>query len=339
MIQKEIALVKGDGSAREGMDVACKIVIAAAKKYGCEIKFADTPMGYNAFEEFGDTAPVQSLETIKKLGIVFFGGVGDPDIDKTIGTEHPEMRPEARGLLRLRQELGLLVNLRPFVLDKKFSHLFGVRPERVSEKGVRMLFVRYLLEDCYYGTADLIQYIPEDVRQKLGLKLKSEVTGDEEMVAGLSYFTRANLEKYFRWVYGYAREVGLPVIIANKKNVQSEQVFYVQNGLRISKEFPDIKTRELLIDAGIDALFHPNILDAIIDCANVHGDLITDGAAEVEGGMGMMHSLAINPDTGEAMFESGAGTLGAHRACNSRPTRMPGHARRRPRDDVRRRDS
>lgn len=315
-MKKIIALVKGDGAAPEAMAVACKVVVAAAKKHGCEVNFVNTQMGYNAFDKFGDTAPAESIKTIKQLGVVFFGGVGNPDLDKTIGTEHPEMRPEARGLLKLRQTLGLLINLRPFVLDKKFSHLFGVRPERVSEAGVRMLFVRYLLEDCYYGTVDLIKYIPEDIRQKLGLKLKSEVTGDEEIVTSLSYFTRSNLEKYFNWVYEYARKAGMPVIIANKKNVQSEQVFYVQNGLRISKEFPDVNTTELLIDAGIAALFHPNRLDAIIACANLHGDLITDGAAEVEGGMGMMHSLAINPDTGEAMFESGAGTDYKHAGQN-----------------------
>lgn len=303
-----IALVPGDGAAPEAMAIAEQVVLVAARMCGWQINFRLAPMGYDAFQEFGNTAPQSSIDLIKKLGLVFFGGVGNPALDKTIGTEHPEMRPEAPVLLALRQHLGLLINLRPFVLDNKFAHLFGVRADRVPEAGVRMLFARYLLEDCYFGTADLIKHIPENVRKHLGIKLKNNVTGDEEQVTGLSYFTRANLEKYFRWVYSYAREMELPVIVAHKQNVDPVQVFYLKNAHRIGWEFPDVKQSDLLIDAGIAALFHPGRLNAVIACANLHGDLITDGAAEVEGGMGMMHSLALNPDTGEAMFESGAGT-------------------------------
>ena len=56
-------------------------------------------------------------------------------------------------------------------------------------------------------------------------------------------------------------------------------------------------------------LFHPELLNGVIACGNEHGDILSDGAAEMVGGMGLMHSSAVNPDTGQAMFESGAGTV------------------------------
>jgi 3-isopropylmalate dehydrogenase len=55
-------------------------------------------------------------------------------------------------------------------------------------------------------------------------------------------------------------------------------------------------------------LFKPKELRGVIACGNEHGDILSDGAAEMVGGMGLMHSSAVNPDTMQAMFESGAGT-------------------------------
>ncbi|MDP1995136.1 MAG: isocitrate/isopropylmalate family dehydrogenase, partial [Ignavibacteria bacterium] len=102
MKEKRIALVTGDGSGPEMMAVACGIVIEAAEKDGVEIIFEETPMGWDAYEEYGDTLPQESFKRAVEIGTIFFGGVGDPKIDDTVGAEKPEMKPEARCLLALR---------------------------------------------------------------------------------------------------------------------------------------------------------------------------------------------------------------------------------------------
>jgi 3-isopropylmalate dehydrogenase len=76
----------------------------------------------------------------------------------------------------------------------------------------------------------------------------------------------------------------------------------------VSKDFPDVPFRSQLVDSACMQLFKPTLLRGVIACGNEHGDILSDGAAEMVGGLGMMHSSAVNPRTNQAMFESGAGT-------------------------------
>ena len=127
IMTKKIALVTGDGSGPEMMAQATRIVKHAARRDNINIEFVDTPMGWNAYEKFSDTTPAKSMETAMNIGLVFFGGVGDPKFDKTIGKEKPEMMPEARALLALRKEMGLLLNFRPMILMRELAHLSPLR--------------------------------------------------------------------------------------------------------------------------------------------------------------------------------------------------------------------
>jgi 3-isopropylmalate dehydrogenase len=73
-------------------------------------------------------------------------------------------------------------------------------------------------------------------------------------------------------------------------------------------EYPDVLLKHQLVDSCNALLFTPAKLHGVIVCGNEHGDILSDGAAAALGSMGMMCSSAINPVTGAAMFESGAGT-------------------------------
>lgn len=309
MVRKKIALVTGDGSAPEMMAAACAIAIEAAKKDGIDIIFEETPMGWNAYHRFGDTLPRKSLERAIELGTIFFGGVGDFENDSTIGAQNPKMKPEARVLLTLRKQMGLLLNFRPMVYYKALAHLANVKTETIPDEGVEQVFIRFLLEDSYFGTADLRGELNKNPISKLGIKLKEEVTGDERMITELSYYRRETIEKYFRTAFAYARAKGLPLISIDKANVMPRYDFWRKIATRIGKEeFADVKLTHQLIDSANALLFTPAKLHGVIACGNEHGDILSDGAASALGSMGMMCSSAINPDTQAAMFESGAGT-------------------------------
>lgn len=309
MTEKIIALVMGDGSGPEMMRVACAIAIEAAKKDGIEIIFEETPMGWNAYEKYKDTFPQESFNRAVEIGIIFFGSIGDPKFDNTIGAEKPEMKPEARVLLGLRSTMGLLLNFRPMIYYKELAHLAKVRPETIPEEGVEQVFIRFLLQDSYFGTTDLAEEIDEETRAKLGIKLKKDVTGKEEMITELSYYRRETIEKYVRAAFNYAKQKGLPVISIDKANVMARYDFWRKIVTKIGKEeFPEIPLFHQYVDASNALLFTPAKLHGVIACGNEHGDILSDGAAGALGSMGMMCSAAINPDTGAAMFESGAGT-------------------------------
>jgi 3-isopropylmalate dehydrogenase len=309
MKEKLIALVKGDGAGPEMMAQACKIAIAAARMDGIDIVFEETPMGWNAYEKFGDTLPPGSQKRAVEIGTIFFGGVGDPKLDNTIGAEKPEMRPEARALLALRAEMGLLLNFRPMIYYKALSHLSNVKPEHIPDEGIKQIWIRYFLEDSYFGNTDFASKISADTNAILCVKLKQAITGDEEIVTDLAYYRKATVEKYLRAAFSYARDLKMPLISIDKANVMSRYVFWRKIATRIGKEeFPDVTLIHQLVDSANALLFTPAKLHGVIACGNEHGDILSDGASSALGSMGMMCSSAINPDTGSSMFESGAGT-------------------------------
>ena len=308
MTEKRIALVMGDGAAPEMMRVACEIAIKAAERDGIRIIFEETPMGWNAYEKYGDTLPVSSRAKAIRLGTVFFGGVGDPILDNTLGKEHPEMRPETKCLLALRGGMGLLLNFRPMRYYKELDYLSGVRPERIPPEGINQVWIRFLLEDSYFGREHILHHLPETIVKEFGFKQKRDITGDEDEIAEPAYYSREMVEKYFRAVFAHAQKHGLPVTSIDKANMMSRYDFWRKIATRIGREFPDVPLTHLLVDSANALLFTPAKLHGDIACGNEHGDILSDGAAAAVGGMGMMHSSAVNPDDGNAMFESGAGT-------------------------------
>ena len=308
MKEKQIALVLGDGAAPEMMKVACGVAAKAAEHDGVRIVFKPTPMGWNAYEKYGDTLPVSSLAAARRLGTVFFGGVGDPKLDNTLGLEHPEMKPETKCLLALRGGMGLLLNFRPMRYYKELDYLAGVRPERIPCEGINQVWIRFLLEDSYFGREYILHHLPEMIVKEFGFKQKREVTGKEDVISEPAYYTREKVEKYFRAVFAHAQKHGLPVTSIDKANMMSRYDFWRKIATRIGREFPDVPLTHLLVDSANALLFTPAKLHGDIACGNEHGDILSDGAAAAVGGMGMMHSSAVNPDDGEAMFESGAGT-------------------------------
>ena len=111
-----------------------------------------------------------------------------------------------------------------------------------------------------------------------------------------------------RAAFKYARAAKLPVVSIDKSNVMARYQFWRKNAIRIGAEFPDVPLRHQYVDSGCELLFTPKELHGVIVCGNEHGDVLSDGALKAVGGLGLMCSSAINPDTGAAMFESGAGT-------------------------------
>ncbi len=309
MRKVQVALVEGDGSAPEMMAQATKIAVAAAKLDDIEIEFVSTPMGWSAYEKYGDTLPDESFKKASELKILFFGGVGDPKLDDTLGKEKPEMKPEGRCLLTIRNSWGLLINHRPAVFYPELRSIAKVRPEAIPETGVRQDWLRFLLQDSYFGTRDLLGLVPGEFRRVLGLKTKDQVDGGEYQITELSYYKRETLLQYFRFAFEYARKIGVSVIAVDKANVMPRYVFWSKLITNLhEREFPDVPMQNIYVDNTCQLLFNPAKLHGVIICGNEHGDILSDGAAESVGSLGLMCSSAINPDTGAAMFESGAGT-------------------------------
>jgi len=304
----QIALAPGDGSGPEMMRVASQIAIQAAQQDNIDIEFIETPMGWSAYEKYGDTLPSESLEKATQIGTLFFGGVGDPEFDEKIGKHNPDMLPERKCLLTIRKNWNLLLNFRPMIYFKPLAHLAKIKSENIPDDGVEQIFIRFLLEDSYFGTIDLADKFDPDTKNKFGIKQKSEVTGEEAMITEFSYYQKTTVETYFRYAFQYAQQKNLPLISIDKSNVMARYKFWREIATRIGqKEFPAVELKHFYVDAANSMLFEPAKLNGVIACGNEHGDILSDGAAAALGSMGLMASSAINPQTKQAMFESGAG--------------------------------
>lgn len=314
--KKQIALVEGDGSGPEMMRVACWLATEAAKLDGFELEFVPTPMGWNAYEKYGDTFPKESFQRATEIGLLFFGGVGDPKLDNSIGKDRPEMKPEARALLPIRKEWGLLLNFRPMVYYRELAHLAKVKidPKIIPAGGIQQHWVRFLLQDSYFGNVDLGSEInfTGELLAKAGQpnpKLKKDVKASDQISFDVAYYSKEVLLKYLRFIFNYAKQQGLPVISVDKFNVMSRYDYWRQVCSELAAaEFPDVPLQHQLVDSCNALLFEPQKLHGVLACGNEHGDILSDGAAAALGSMGLMCSSAINPDNGMAMFESGAGT-------------------------------
>ena len=311
MKRVDCALVYGDGSAPEMMEVACACVGKAAEKNGYQVVFHSTPMGWVAYKQYDDTLPEKSLERATEIGLLFFGGVGDPQMDSTIGEQFPDQRPEARCLMTLRKKWQLLHNFRPMIFYPELRECSNLAPRNLPENWVlEWHFVRFLLQDSYFGTRDLYEKFSPELRRAIGLYRKGELPDDAKICTDLAYFTEEMLERYFRVVFSYARKVRLPVIAVDKQNIMTRFDFWRKIYKRVRDEFPDVEVKEpLYVDAANATLIqNPQAMHGVIACANEHGDFLSDGGAAALGSMGVMCSSAVNLETGAAMFESGAGT-------------------------------
>lgn len=304
-----IALVKGDGAAPEMMGAACKVTSIAAQMHGFQLDFVETPMGWNVYEKFGDTLPMESFKRATEIGTVFFGGVGDPKLDNTLGAEKPEMKPEVRCLLALRKELGLLINVRPVIYHFALAHLANVKREMIPKEGIRQYWTRFLLQDTYMGNSDLLKKLSKRSWGRIGMKLKHQVTGEEDQLCDVAYYTKDAIEEYIREAFKLAKQLGLPLISIDKANIMARYLYWRKIVTRVgAEEFPDVPLTHQLVDSANALLFTPAKLHGVIACGNEHGDILSDGAVGALGSMGLMSSSSINPKTGQALFESGAGT-------------------------------
>ena len=123
-MNKTIAIIKGDGIGPEIVTEAMGILDAVAAKFGHTFTYVDAPMGGNAIDKFGVPLPDSSLVTCRNADSVLLGAVGGPKWDNQPAANRPE-----RGLLKLREGMGLYTNVRP---AKMFSELSAACPLRAD---------------------------------------------------------------------------------------------------------------------------------------------------------------------------------------------------------------
>jgi 3-isopropylmalate dehydrogenase len=226
-------------------------------------------VGGHAVDEAGEPLPDATLQLCRDSDAVLFGAVGGPKWDAIA----PEIRPE-RGLLRLRQELGLFANVRP---AKVFTALVDASPlKRELVEGLDIVTVRELTGDIYYG-------------EPRGL---SSIAGGERGVNTMVY-TTAEIERLVRLGFELAQRRRRHVTSVDKANVLETSRLWRKVVDQVAQDFPGIAYEHMYVDnAAMQLVRAPKQFDIIVT-GNLFGDILSDEAAMVAGSIGLAASASL----------------------------------------------
>jgi tartrate dehydrogenase/decarboxylase/D-malate dehydrogenase len=260
-----IAVIAGDGAGPEVIAEARKVVDALE----LELAWTELPWGTQHYHEHGSMMPPDALDVLRAHDAVLLGAVGDPSV--------PDHVTLWGLLLPLRQRLDLWANLRPArLLEGVPSPLDGAPP-------VDMLFVRENTEGEYSGVGG---------RAHEGLDL--------EVGIETSVFTRAGVDRVVRYAFELARGRRKVLTSATKSNASRYgYVLWDEVAEDVAAEFADVRYERVLVDALAARMVRdPLSLDVVV-ASNLFGDILTDIAAVVQGGMGMAASASVAPGSGQ----------------------------------------
>ena len=274
-----LAVVAGDGIGPEVTAQALAVLDVVAPRHDVAFELTEYDLGARRWHATGETLPETVLAEIRGHDAILLGAIGDPSV--------PSGVLERGLLLKLRFELDHYVNLRP---SKLYPGVPTPLASHVTEKGdIDFVVVREGTEGPYVGNGGAIRVgTPHEVATEVSL---NTAFGVERVVRDA--FERA------------AKRPRKKLTLVHKNNVLVHAGHLWSRTVdAVAVEYPDIAVDYLHVDAAtIFLATDPARFDVIVT-DNLFGDILTDLAAAVTGGIGLAASGNINPDRATpSMFE------------------------------------
>jgi len=270
-----LAVIAGDGIGPEVVAEGLKVLDVVSANYGVEFKKTHYELGASYWHKTGEVLPDSVMADLAKSDVILLGAVGDPTV--------PSGVLERGLLLKIRFAFDHYINLRPAKLHP------GVKSPLVNSNSIDFIVVREGTEGPYVGAGGVLAHGTKD-----------EIATEE------SLNTRRGAERVIR--DAFARAQARPrkkLTMVHKNNVLTRAGgLWTRTFNEVAKEFPDITTDYLHVDAAsMFFVTNPERFDVVVT-DNLFGDILTDIAAAICGGIGLAASGNINP-TGEfpSMFE------------------------------------
>ncbi len=273
----QIALIRGDGIGVDVSAAALTIVEAALKKTsGVRLSYNEIFAGAGYFSESGRDIEPGGEEAAGKADAIFLGAIGLPSIRHADGTE---ISPH----LRLRDIYQLYAGVRPV-------RAYANAPQRLADTRAReidLVILRESTEGLFYSAA---------------VHGRSEVINNEE-ARDVLRITRATSEKLHRFGFELARKRKArggkgKLTCVDKANVFTSMAFFRQIYDEIAPGYSDVETDYNYVDAqALDLIRRPWDFDVLVT-ENMFGDILSDLAGGLVGGMGMAACAEIGDETG-----------------------------------------
>ncbi|WP_337576473.1 3-isopropylmalate dehydrogenase [Fournierella sp.] len=268
-MEKQIAVIRGDGIGPEIVDQALRVLDAVAAKYGHTFTYTDVDMGGIAIDKWGEPLPAAMLDKCLAADSVLLGAVGGPKWDGLPGDKRPE-----KGLLALRAGMGLYANNRPAKLWPQLAAASPLKPE-IVEKGIDFIVVRELIGGVYFGS-----------------HTTAECGGEQKATDVMSY-AEHEIERIGRIAFETARKRRNKVTSVDKANVLDTSRLWRKVMHRLAEEYPDVEYADMLVDnTAMQIVKDPSQFDVVVT-ENMFGDILSDEASMITGSIGMIPSSSL----------------------------------------------
>ena len=263
MSQYSIAVLPGDGIGPEVVTETVKTLRSIENRFPLQIELTEYSVGAGELLKSGDPLPPPTFEAIQGHDAVLLGAMGLPDVRWPNGTE---MAPQ----LDLREKLDLYARLRPLTL----VHPDATPLKGYESGGIDMMILRENCEGLFWSRKGSLQ------------------ASDDEMIDGMR-ISRAGSERLFRAAFEQAEKRRGKVTLVDKANVLPSLAYFRRIFDEVAEQFPEIEAERLYIDASTLYLVQrPESFDVIVT-ENMFGDILSDLAAGLVGGMGMAPSADV----------------------------------------------
>ena len=270
-MELNILVLPGDGIGAEITREAVKVLRVVCEVYGHRLTLRDGLIGGASLDVIGKPISAETLKDAIKADAVLLGAVGLPKYDNL----PPAQRAE-RGLLDLRQAMGVFANLRPVKAHPALHAASPLKEARIA--GTDLLIVRELTGGLYFG-------------QPRGL----EGTGKDRHAYNTMPYSYLEVERIARMAFELARTRRRKVTSVDKANVLETSQLWRQVVTEIAAEYPDVALEHLYVDnASMQLVLNPKSFDVLLT-ENLFGDILSDEAAVLTGSIGLLPSGSLGP--------------------------------------------
>ena len=264
-MNKNIAVIRGDGIGPEIVNQALKVLERIAELYGHTFTYTDVDMGGCAIDKYGEPLPEAELKKCLESDSVLLGAVGGDKWNDVPGDKRPE-----KGLLKLRAGMGVYSNNRPAKIWQQLSDASPLK-KSIVDAGIDFIIVRELIGGIYFGEH----------------KTEGDVATD------VLKYSEAEVERIGRIGFETARKRNKKLCSVEKSNVLDSSRLWKKVMHRLAEEYPDVELSDMLVDnCAMQIVKNPAQFDVVVT-ENMFGDILSDEASMITGSIGMIPSSSL----------------------------------------------
>ena len=285
-MNKNIAILAGDGIGPEVMDCAINVLDAVAKKYGHTFNYKHALIGGSAYDKYQSHCPDETIQICRDSDAILFGSVGGP---VEAQNEKKWQGCEANSILALRKTFSFDINIRPAKVFESLKDSCPLKDSRI-QSGANIEIFRELSRDIYFGEHKRF------VDSK-GLRQATDIAEyDEVTIRNIA--TKA---------FERAKKRNKILTSVDKANVLDTSRLWRDVVNEVARDFPDVKLNHMYVDnCAMQLVLNPGQFDVLVT-GNLFGDILSDLASVLPGSIGLVPSVSLNAN-GFGLYEPSGGS-------------------------------